>query len=136
MRLSHLAVVGLMLIALPALAQQSTPVPASPDSVQQGKPSFGSRTCADIIPCVDSAEAISVDPGKWAAWANSCVTSAFGYSSTTGFVNTAAGLDSSGCLTTIQGSIPKGLGAQLSAKCCVLALPNNTCAMHCDLQQQ
>lgn len=122
MRLSHLAALSFMLLASPALAQkQGTP-----------KQAFGSYTCSQQVPCPDDISSLS--SSDWAQYGNACVTTAFGVTNPTGFINDSAGLGSDGCLTSIPGSIPKGaVGSQLIPQCCVVKLPTSTCVIHCNL---
>ena len=123
MRLSPFApaLMALALIAAPAFAQQ-------------GKAVFGSRTCSEKVPCADSEEAISVSSEQWAAYGSNCAAVLIGRSQPEGFIDPMAGLDGSGCMTALAGALPNtGVGSHLAPRCCVVALPTNTCAVHCDL---
>ena len=121
MRLSRFALVAVMLFAIPAMAH-----------ADQQKVVFSSYTCAaQQIPCPDAGGYVAAS--EWAAYGNACMKIGFGYSSPSGFMDNTLGLDTDYCLTTIPGSFPKGYGAQLNPKCCVIKLPTGVCSMLCNL---
>ena len=119
MRFTPFLAVGVVLMAFPALAQQS------------GDTVLGSYTCAQQVPCADSAGASAVSSDQWAAYGDACMASAFNYTNPSGYLDETAGLDDSGCLTAKGGVASLGNG--LTPRCCVVTLSSGACAMHCDL---
>ncbi len=118
MRVARFVCLALALAFLPANAHAD------------GKPILGSYTCPQRVPCPSDA---SLTTEQWALYGNSCVTTAFGYTNPSGFIDPSAGLDSNGCLSALSGSIPKGMGSQLTPRCCVVERQPNSCVIHCDL---
>jgi hypothetical protein len=123
MRFSCLAAFGLVLVAIPAMAQQP---PA-------GKHSFGRYTCSQQVPC-DRHGSFTAE--QWAQAGSSCVSAGFGINNAKEAFDPLAGLDTSNCLTINTESVPQGKGARLVPYCCVEQLQNNTCVLQCNLIQE
>ena len=126
MRLSRLAALGFILVALPigVQAEENSAVHV-----------FASNACIkQPVPCVENAG--TVDPAQWAAVGSACVTETIGASNPTGFINETAGVDSSGCLTPKQDSLIMGLGkTHLTPRCCIKKSPENVCFVYCEILQ-
>jgi hypothetical protein len=135
MRFAVIAIV-LLLLAGPAAAQRgSSPMPPNPTD-NNGEPAppspprvFGSANCSPHFQCSDAS---SMGASGLASNADKCIASFFGYSSPDSFFDTS-GLDSNNCLTAKPNVIPKGMGAQLSPRCCIAVQNDGACAFHCDL---
>lgn len=120
MRFSSLAILGLVFVSIPSLAQ-----------VRSEKIVYGNYTCPQIVPC--DGGSFSIPPSQWADYANACIKKGFGYSAPNGFVDSFAGLDSNLCLAPIPKSIPRLSGSQLAAICCITRRPDNSCSLRCSL---
>ncbi len=118
MRFSCLAVLGLVMLSVPAAAQ-----------VPQGKPVFATYTCSTRVPCDDR----SVSAEQWAELGNNCITRAFRYTNPDGFFDIFAGLNSAKCLTPKPNSINNKVGAPLVPYCCVIPYKEGTCLINCRL---
>jgi len=122
MRIAVLAAV-IALLAWPAMAQASN------------VHSFGSATCRQKVPCLNSDTSQQLSTADLASAASACVTQYFGDQNPNGFFDDLVGLDGSGCLTPKPGAMSKGIGEQLTPICCVVPLndSSNSCVFHCDL---
>lgn len=96
---------------------------------------FGSIVCPQKMPCPEDSNG-SMSSSALASAGDACITQYFGYTSSSGFFDTNAGLDGNNCLTPIPGLLPTGMGNPLIQACCVVKLPTNACAMRCELNAQ
>jgi hypothetical protein len=122
MRLSQIAVLALVLITAPVVAQ-SADAPAI----------YGRYTCKQNVPCADNYE---ITAEQWADVGNACITQGFGYTKPSGFFDSTAGLDGSDCLTALPQAIPHSVGSQVTPVCCIIKTPDDVCGIHCDLVAQ
>ena len=126
MRFLILAVLGFTLAAVPAMGQTNSGNNGSGETGGAGHV-FGSANCPQHISCSEFLSSSDLT-----ANANSCVAEYFGYSSPDGLFEDAD-LDANNCLTAKPNVIPKGMGSQLSPRCCMAQLQDNVCTFRCDL---
>jgi len=117
MRIYSVLLLGLALVSAPAMA----------------KTSYGSYTCDKRMPC-DGYRSVSAEEAVQIG--NMCITKGFGYTNPSGFFDDAAGLDSTNCLLPLPNAIPNIVGSPLTPVCCIMARPDNTCSLHCELVAQ
>lgn len=118
MRLSHIALLGLIALPLPAMAQ-----------VPDGKAVFGNNTCTKPVPCDDGL----LSSEQWAALGNQCVTTSFSYTNPNGFFEPYAGLNSNKCLTPRPNPIDTKVGSPLIPYCCIVPYKENACLINCKI---
>jgi hypothetical protein len=121
MRLSCVTALGLMLMAVPAMAQENGT-----------KLIAGSYYCSQKVPC----DRRQLSDFEWAKVGDACILEAFGLSNPKGIIDNAAGLDLSNNFTTKPDSVHKGQGPLLLPKCSVKKRENDVCIIHCLLEQQ
>jgi len=120
MRLWTIAILGVALIAGPAMAQQN--------GQQGGGRSYGSANCRPPVPCD------STDVSALVANANACISDHFGYPTpASGFFDENQGLDGDNCLAELPDVLPRGIGGQLTPSCCIIQAGDNLCNFHCNL---
>jgi hypothetical protein len=116
MRVFVLFIFALILVSLPSHAETD------------GR--LSSATCAQKVPCLDSPESMS--PSDIAVAGNNCVSKSFGYKSVDGLFDEYSGLNANGCLSS-KDEESQSSDKKTVPQCCVVKLPDNTCAIRCQL---
>jgi hypothetical protein len=118
MRFLSFAILGFLLMAMPAMGQ---------DRDNDGR-LFGSTTCRQKVPCLGD-NSLTVD--GYIANANACLAQSFGLNMTSGFFDEILGFDDNGCLANKTDQSPQGGAKSITPKCCVITLPDNSCTFYC-----
>ncbi len=135
MRFLAVAVLGMTLLAVPAMAA----MPASQGGGAAGNNGtaghvFGKAFCSTSVACPESSA--NTSSADYAVAGNACMHEQFGYASITEFFNDHYGLDRNGCLTTNSHALASTTApgsAELSPQCCVVHKTDDVCIFRCML---
>ena len=106
-----------LFLTVPAWAQQGAASGVSK--------TFGNGICREKIPCPGDENSLST--AALAASADGCVAQGFGMSRPSGIFDGISGLDGNNCLTVT----PEAVAAGMSPQCCMIVLPDSSCAFQC-----